>query len=91
MATGHLRPIENKKGKSWQIVLELERDPVTGKRERRCKTVKGSKKQVNYETALAFIRYSGIAYIKVGNRYRVAEEHLNKFLLRQGHKDVPLQ
>ena len=47
--------------------------------------------QVNYETALAFIRYSGIAYIKVGNRYRVAEEHLNKFLLRQGHKDVPLQ
>lgn len=47
--------------------------------------------QVNYETALAFIRYSGIAYTKVGNRYRVAEDHLRAFLLRQGHKDVPLQ
>ena len=47
--------------------------------------------QVSYEAALAFIRYSGIAYTKVGNRYRVAEDHLRAFLLRQGHKDIPLQ
>lgn len=47
--------------------------------------------QVSYEAALSFIHYSGIAYTKVGNRYRVAEEHLRSFLLRQGHKDVPLQ
>ena len=47
MATGHLTPPrKNKDGStSYQIVIELERDPVTGKRTRQYKTVKGSKKQ----------------------------------------------
>lgn len=46
MATGHLKPRENKDGsKSYQVVIELEKDPITGKRERRYKTVKGTKKQ----------------------------------------------
>lgn len=48
MATGHLKPGENKDGsKSYQIVIELDRDPVTGKRIRQYKSVKGTKKQAN--------------------------------------------
>ena len=48
MATGHLKPRENKDGsKSYQIVIELDRDPVTGKRIRQYKSVKGTKKQAN--------------------------------------------
>ncbi|MBO7275892.1 MAG: site-specific integrase [Clostridia bacterium] len=46
MATGHLRRRESKDGAvSYQIVVESERDPVSGKRERRYKTVKGTKKE----------------------------------------------
>ncbi len=46
MATGHLKPRKTKDGKtSYQIVIELDRDPVTGKRDRRYKTVNGTKKQ----------------------------------------------
>ena len=37
---------------------------------------------VSYEAALAFIKYSGIDYVKVGRSYRVAEEKLNAFLKR---------
>ena len=48
MATGHLKPRENKDGsKSYQIVIELDRDPITGKRIRHYKSVKGTKKQAN--------------------------------------------
>jgi len=46
MATGHLRERINKDGsRSWQITVETERDPLTGKRDRRFKTIKGTKKQ----------------------------------------------
>lgn len=40
--------------------------------------------KVNYETALAFIKYSGIDYHKIGNQYRVSEEKLRAFLNRKG-------
>ena len=40
--------------------------------------------KVSYETALAFIKYSGIHYIKVGNQYRVSAEKLKAFLNRKG-------
>ena len=36
--------------------------------------------QISYEKALAFIKYSGIKYIKIGNQYRVSEAALNAFL-----------
>ena len=50
MATGHLRKrIINKGGVSYQLSAEGERDPITGKRERRYKTVKGTKKQAEAE------------------------------------------
>jgi integrase len=45
---GHIR----KRSKdSWSIVVERERDPVTGKRRQLWKTVKGSKKQAEAELA----------------------------------------
>lgn len=50
MATGHLRKRINKNGSvSYQLTAEGERDPLTGKRERRYKTVNGTKKQAEAE------------------------------------------
>ena len=40
--------------------------------------------QVSYESALAFIKYSGIDYHKIGNQYRVSAEKLRAFLNRKG-------
>ena len=40
--------------------------------------------KVSYETALAFIKYSGIHYTKVGNQYRVSAEKLKAFLNKKG-------
>lgn len=46
MATGHIRKRTTKNGKtSYQIIIESEHDPLTGKRERQYKTVNGTKKQ----------------------------------------------
>lgn len=50
MATGHLRKRINKNGSvSYQLTTEGERDPLTGKRERKYKTVTGTKKQAEAE------------------------------------------
>ena len=50
MATGHLRKRINKNGSvSYQITAEGERDPLTGKRERKYKTITGTKKQAEAE------------------------------------------
>lgn len=49
MATGHIRKRTTKTGSSWQIVIESDRDPITGKRERTYKTFKGTKKQAEAE------------------------------------------
>ena len=40
--------------------------------------------KISYEAALAFIKYSGIDYHKIGNQYRVSEEKLRAFLNRKG-------
>ena len=40
--------------------------------------------KISYESALAFIKYSGIDYIRVGNQYRVSAEKLKAFLNRKG-------
>lgn len=46
MATGHIRRRINKDGSiSYQITAEGERDPLTGKRDRRYKTINGTKKE----------------------------------------------
>ena len=50
MATGHIKPRKNLDGStSYQIVVETERDPITGKRNRYYKTVKCTKRQAEVE------------------------------------------
>ena len=36
--------------------------------------------KVSYDSALAFIKYSGIEYKLIGNQYRVLEDVLDAFL-----------
>ena len=44
--TGHIRKRTNKGGKiSYQIIIESDKDPITGKRQRTYQTVNGTKKQ----------------------------------------------
>ena len=40
--------------------------------------------KISYESALAFIKYSGIDYHRIGNRYRVSAEKLKAFLNKKG-------
>lgn len=40
--------------------------------------------KVSYPTALDFVKYSGIDYIRVGNQYRVVEEKFYTFLNKRG-------
>ena len=40
--------------------------------------------KIGYEAALAFIKYSGIDYHRIGNQYRVSAEKLRVFLNRKG-------
>lgn len=40
--------------------------------------------KISYEAALAFIKYSGIDYHKIGNQYRVSAEKLRAFLNKKG-------
>ena len=46
--------------------------------------------QVSYDSALAFIKYSGMDYVKVGRQYRVAEDKLTAFLMKKGRTVVDL-
>lgn len=46
--------------------------------------------KISYEAALAFVKYSGIDYVKVGRQYRVSEEKLKAFLMRKGHTVVDI-
>ena len=46
--------------------------------------------KISYESALGFIKYSGIDYIKVGNQYRVSAEKLKVFLNRKGQNVTDL-
>ena len=46
ITTGNIQPRQTKRGgRKWQISIDLPRDPVTGKRVRRFKTVSGTKKE----------------------------------------------
>ena len=46
--------------------------------------------KVSYEAALAFIKYSGIDYIKIGRQYRVSEDKLAAFLMKKGRTIVDI-
>lgn len=49
MYTHSIRKRETKKGNSWQIVIEGDRDPLTGKRTRHYHSVNGTKKEAQAE------------------------------------------
>lgn len=64
MATGHLRKRTGTNGDtSYQLIVEGERDPMTGKRERHYKTVKGTKKsaEATLRKMIADVESGGIA------------------------------
>lgn len=46
--------------------------------------------KISYESALAFIKYSGVDYHKIGNQYRISAEKLRVFLTKKGptHTDL---
>lgn len=44
--------------------------------------------KISYHEALHFIKYSGIDYIKIGNRYRVSKEKLVAFITSKGHRFI---
>lgn len=46
--------------------------------------------KVSYESALSFIRYSGIEYLKIGRQYRVSRDKLAAFLQKKGCTFVDL-
>ena len=46
--------------------------------------------KVGYDSALAFIKFSGIDYIRIGRRYRVDADKLQRFLAQAGQRDVDL-
>lgn len=46
--------------------------------------------QVSYDTALAFVRYSGIDYIKIGRQYRVSYDKFEAFIKQKGKITIDL-
>ena len=44
--------------------------------------------KISYHEALVFIRFSGIDYIKIGNRYRVSKDKLIAYINAKGKKFV---
>ena len=40
---------------------------------------------ISYASALAFIKYSGIDYLKIGKQYRVSYEKLQAFIAKKGN------
>lgn len=50
-----------------------------------------SQLKLSYEKALAFIKYSGVKYARIGRQYRVEERDLHTFLTRKGNVIVDLQ
>ena len=47
--------------------------------------------KISYESALAFIKYSGVDYIKVGRQYRVSSDKLHAFVMKKGSTIVDIQ
>ena len=72
ITTGNIQPRKTKHGKKWQIVVDLPRDPVTGKRVRKFKTVSGTKKEA--ERAMhEFIRELEKGYHVTDDKITVAK------------------
>lgn len=46
--------------------------------------------KISYESALSFIKYSGIDYIKIGRQYRVSHDKLVAYISKKGISIVDL-
>ena len=44
--------------------------------------------KISYHSALDFIKYSGVDYLKIGNQYRVSEDKFKAFLAQKGKKII---
>lgn len=75
MATSHIQPRKNKDGTtSYQIVVEMERDPVTGKRIRQYKTIKGNRKQAEA------VRHKMLSDCENGNRMNASTMKVGEWM-----------
>lgn len=71
ITTGNIQQ-RDKKGRKWQITVDLPHDPVTGKRVRKYKTVEGTKKEA--ERAMhEYIRELEKGYYVTNAKITVAE------------------
>ena len=72
ITSGSIRKRKNDSGHSWQITIELPKDPITGKRVRRYKTVEGTKKEA--ERAMhEYIRELEKGYYVTNNKITISE------------------
>ena len=72
ITSGSIRKRKTDKGYSWQITIELPKDPVTGKRVRRYKTVTGTKKEA--EKAMhEYIRELEKGYYVTNDKITISE------------------
>lgn len=71
ITTGSIQP-KDKKGRKWQITVDLPHDPVTGKRVRKYKTVTGTKKEAE-RAKHEFIRELEKGYYVTNSKITVAE------------------
>jgi len=46
--------------------------------------------KIGYESALAFIKYSGVDFLKIGNQYRVSKDKLEAFVRQKGSYYIDL-
>jgi excisionase family DNA binding protein len=44
--------------------------------------------QISYEKALAFIKFSGVNFTKIGRQYRVSESSFNAFMAKNTYIDL---
>ena len=46
--------------------------------------------KISYESALAFIKYSGVDFLKIGNQYRVSKDKFEAFVRQKGSYYIDL-
>ena len=67
MLTGNITKRKTKKGHCWQITVELPKDNVTGRRNRRYKTVEGTKKEAERAMHEFIMEIEKGCYVKNSN------------------------
>lgn len=47
--------------------------------------------KISYDSALKFVKYSGVHYIKIGRQYRVPQDALEVFLNKNSSIEIELE